>query len=192
MSLPSIFISYNQNSEVEQTLAIRLHTIGAVHGYNMLLPERLSNAQTVSIESKYRIEQSDFFICFSTVTLTPIVQQEINIAFSKLHDRSKILVIYDERVGTNPTGAENCTAVFINTQDDPLKIVTAITKKLQTTSTKNESESILSTLGGVLLLGLGLFALADGLGAPAKKRPRIGRKDAVKRRATKKVKRKNV
>jgi hypothetical protein len=192
MALPSVFISYNQNSPTEQTLAIRLHTIGAVHGYNMLLPERSAYSNTVSSETRTRIQQSDFFICFSTLSLTSVVQEEINIAFAKLHDKSKILVIYDEKVGANVLGVENCTSVYINTLDDPLKIVTSITEKIKDASKKKEDAGFLSNLGGLLLLGLGLFALAEAFEAPAKtsgRRKPI--KKVAKKLAPKKTRRKN-
>lgn len=96
MIQPNVFISYNPNSEVEQTLAIRLHTIGSVSGYNMMLPDRAFGSNVVSTETRNRITLSDYFIVFSTAKLSEVVRQEIEIAFNKHRDRSRILVVYDK------------------------------------------------------------------------------------------------
>ena len=170
MSLPTVFISYNPNSEIEQTLALRLHTIGAVHGFNMILPERNMNLNTVTNETKGRILLSDYFILFSTGALSNLVQQEINIAFAKHKDKSRILVLYDKAKGKNLKGAENCTEIYIDTREDALKIVIDIASKI-----KSKAENhLLSTLSGILLIGVGLFALAEILepvSKPGKKTP---------------------
>ena len=77
-TLPTIFISYNSNSEFEETLAIRLHTIGAVHGFNMYLPDRFNNKQGISLETQSRINLSDYYILFSTTNqLTKAALDEI-------------------------------------------------------------------------------------------------------------------
>ncbi len=182
--LPSVFLSYNPHSEFEQTLAIRLHTIGAVHGFNMLLPDRTGFSNIVSSETKNRILLSDFFILFSTGEMSKTVQEEINIAFSKLHDRSKILAVYDLRLGKNIKGADNCTEVYIDSREDPLKIVTEITKRIQAVqSTKQGNNSFLSSLGGILLIGLGLFALNEALTEePPPRRRKPVKKVAKKKR----------
>ena len=167
VSLPTVFISYNPHSEVEQTLALRLHTIGAVHGFNMVLPDRSINSQTVSNETKARILSSDFFILFSTVHLSKVVQDEIQVAFSKHKDRSKILVVYDKSIGKNLAGAENCIEVYIDKKDDALAIVTSIAKRIKEIRPNTDS-TFLSTLAGILLIGVGLFAMAEILSPPQK------------------------
>jgi len=86
---------------VEQTLAVRLFTIGAVHSFTMLLPDPSPYPRGVSTETRCRIFQADYFILFSTGILSKEVIQEIELAFSKLNDKSKILVVYDKRVGKN-------------------------------------------------------------------------------------------
>ncbi len=124
---------------------------------------------------------SDFFILFSTVTLSKVVQEEINIAFSKHHDKSKILVIYDKARGKNLTGAENCTEIYIDTREDVLKIVTEIVSKLKQPQPDN---GILSALGGILLIGVGLFALTEIFNEP--RRPRRPKKKlAAKKKKSK-------
>jgi hypothetical protein len=180
--LPSVFISYNPNSEFEQTLAIRLHTIGAVHGLNMLMPDRTHYSYDVSPETRNRILLSDFFIVFSTGMMSLTVQEEIRIAFSKLHDRSKILVVYDKSLGKNLVGADNCTEVFIDPKDDPLKIVTDISERVKSFQVKKGGDSFVSSLAGLLLIGLGLFALNEAFNDEPKPRKRPVKKAAKKKK----------
>ena len=54
MRNPVIFISYNPRNHDEETLAIRLHTIGAVNGFNMLLPDRYHSTTVIDDETKRR------------------------------------------------------------------------------------------------------------------------------------------
>src|SRR5882757_1129707 len=77
MKQTTVFVTYNPGNDFEQTLAVRLHTIGAVHGFNMLMPERFYGANQFSSETAFRIKSSDYFILFSTSTLKPVVQQEV-------------------------------------------------------------------------------------------------------------------
>lgn len=172
--LPSAFISFNPNSEFEQTLAIRLVTIGGVHGLDMQMPNRGHSSQRVSLETRSRILTSDFFILFSIGSMSPTVREEIDIAFSKFHDRSRILVIYDKKIGKNFSYAKNCTEVFIDTSQDVLKSVNDISAKINSQLPKAESNSFLSSLSGLLLVGLGLLALKEILDEDQrpKKRPR--------------------
>ena len=158
--LPSVFISYNPDSDVEQTLAVRLHTIGAVHGFNMMLPDRTRAITGVTNETRSRILLSDYFILFSTTTLSRTVRDEIAIAFSKLHDRSKILVVYDKKVGKNLAGAENFTEIFIDRTAPVDVIMDAIIKTVKAKQTNSQAGGFLSVLGPILLTAVGLFALS--------------------------------
>ena len=173
MNHPSVFISYNPNSDVEQTLAIRLHTIGSVSGFNMILPDRGFSAMVTSPETRGRIQLSDYFIVFSTERISDVVQEEINIAFTKNKDRSRILVVYDKRNGRNLSGAENCTEVSIDTRDNADIIVNQIASKLKSVQPRNEeSNGFLSVLGNILLIGVGLFALTEIFENEPKRTPR--------------------
>ena len=134
MGQPTIFITYNPSSEFEQTLAIRLHTLGAVHGFQMLLPERFGPGSKLNEETKFRIQQADYFILFSTTTLSKIVQQEIETAYSHLQDKSRILIIYDKKRGKNLINTEHCTEIFIDSGIERIdqivqKIIGSIKKK---------------------------------------------------------------
>jgi hypothetical protein len=139
MTLPSVFISYNPNSDIEETLAVRLYTIGAVHGFDMLLPDRRGLGGVVSAETRSRILMADFFILFSTTSLSAAVMNEIEIASTKLHDKSKILVIYDDSVGRNLEGADHFTEVYVNRSssvEDILKTIIAKIKDIQSGGNK--------------------------------------------------------
>jgi hypothetical protein len=43
MNPATIFVTYNPQNDFEQTLAVRLQTLGAIHGFNMLLPDRFGS-----------------------------------------------------------------------------------------------------------------------------------------------------
>ena len=102
--MKTIFITYNPKSEQEKTLAMRLHSIGAVNGFRMYLPDRYNSDSVLDDETKARISKSDYLVMFSTNPLSTIVRQEIEFAFRYLQDKSKILVIYDKHQGKNLTG----------------------------------------------------------------------------------------
>lgn len=95
---PTIFISYNPKSPDEETLAVRLQTIGSVNGFNTLLPDRFSSKGFVDRETKTRIKSADYFVIFASSHLSNIVQEEIDIACDYFHDPSKILVIDDDQM----------------------------------------------------------------------------------------------
>ena len=187
MPLPTVFISYNPNSDIEQTLAVRLHTIGAVHGFNMLLPDRVGFTRSVTNETKSRILSADYFILFSTTSLSTTVLEEIKIAASKLHDKSKILVIYDISVGKNLKGADNFTEVYINRGSPVETILETIISKIKTIQSRgNNQGGFLSILGPILLTGVALFALSSVFDEPAKPKKPVKRKTPIVRK-TKKV-----
>lgn len=186
MALPTVFISYNPNSDIEQTLAVRLHTIGAVHGFNMLLPDRVGFTRSVTNETKSRIQSADYFILFSTTSLSTTVLEEIKIAASKLHDKSKILVIYDVSVGKNLKGADNFTEVYINRSSPVETILEKIISKVKTIqSMGNNQGGFLSVLGPILLTGVALFALSSIIDESAKPKRSVKRKTPIARKAKK-------
>ena len=63
--ITTIFISYNPDNGLEQTLASRLHTIGAVNGFRMYMPDRFNSNSQLDYETIRRINLSDYFIVFS-------------------------------------------------------------------------------------------------------------------------------
>lgn len=186
MKLPTIFISYNPNSELEQVLAVRLHTLGAVHGFNMLLPDRDANSVEISPETKSRIKSSDYFILFSTSRISPLIKQEIEIAASKIHDKSKILIVYDVSLGVlNHTGA--FTQVLVDRTWPVDKIVDKIIGEIKKSQiNQGSSGGFLSALGGILLTGVALYALSslfdDEAKGKAKRLPVKRKKSSVLRK----------
>lgn len=168
--LPKIFVSYNPGSTFEETLAIRLHTIGSVHGFDMLLPDRYNNHEIVSPETRSRILLSKYFIIFSTsIKLSKEVEAEIVTAYNKLKDKSRIIIIYDAHKGKNLRGTDNCTEIFIDTKKQKAQeIVVSILEEIKLQQRKNKAinrsktirqENSSDAIGGILLAGLGLLLL---------------------------------
>ncbi|MCC7466821.1 MAG: hypothetical protein IT261_11150, partial [Saprospiraceae bacterium] len=114
MRLPTVFISYNPSVESEETLAMRLHTLGGVNGFQMLLPDRFQNNNGITSETQRRINIADYFVLFSTKPkLSNVVLAEINYAWERWHDQRRVLVIYDDETGRTLTGADHFTEIFI-------------------------------------------------------------------------------
>lgn len=164
MKQTTVFVTYNPGNEFEQTLAIRLHTIGAVHGFNMLMPDRFHNNGKISNETAYRIKSSDYFILFSTSALTQVVLQEVNTAFAHLKDKSKVVIIYNKV--KNLKHNENCTEVFIDaSKNSPQQILDKVVQEIKqnqkgiTKKSTVSADDTTNVIGGILLIGLGLLAL---------------------------------
>lgn len=166
MHSPTIFITYNSNSPSDQTLALRLHAIGAVNGFRMLLPDRSNSNTILDSETKTRINIADYFVLFSSVNMSKIVQDEIAYAFTQWHDKSKIIVVYDKAVGgKNLINTNQCTEILIDTRNEPLDMITThiikainiqqnltIKKLEQENKNNNELVTFLGIGAGLLLL----------------------------------------
>lgn len=164
----TIFISYNPKSEDEQILAVRLHTIGAVHGFRMFLPDRYNSETILDFETKRRIQESEWFVIFSTTKLSRIVKEEIEYAYEILKDKSRIIVIYDSTKGRNIVGIEHCTEIYFDSKKESIdqvikeKILVKIFQDLNQEHTRlkvknDEKNAILAFLG----IGLGLAMLSS-------------------------------
>jgi hypothetical protein len=160
----TIFVTYNPSNSFEQTLAIRLHTIGAVNGYRMFLPDRFNDAEKINQETVYRIKSSDYFILFSTSSLTETVKQEIKTAFDHLKEKSKIIIIYNKV--KNISHNQNCTEVYIDTQKDSTKVILdkvlnqiSLNEKKNRNRAPSKTSSTADAIGGLILVGLGLLTL---------------------------------
>lgn len=179
MKTNTIFITYNPNVASEHTLAVRLHTIGAVNGFLMYLPDRYNSDTELDTETQRRINKSDYMVFFSLGTLSPIVKAEIGYAFQHFQDKSKIIVIYDSRKGKNLKGevTEYFTSFEFNPKSDnqdtlSQKIIDTIFHKQQLAEKQalishqkteikrlekeKENQQALTALLGI---GLGLFVL---------------------------------
>jgi len=172
--MKTIFVTYNPNSEFEQTLAIRLHTIGASSGFRMYLPDRFNSSKILDEETKSRIGRADYVVMFSITSLSPIVKEEINYAFKQLNDKSKIIVIYDKQRGENLTGVitSHFTPIYIDQFDDlgQDKVLSKIITTIQNKEIKSQSKQIVNlkkekensqALAALLGIGLGLLILGS-------------------------------
>jgi predicted RND superfamily exporter protein len=169
--MKTVFVTYNPSSDFEQTLAIRLHTIGASTGFRMYLPERFNSENILDDETKSRISKADYVVMFSISPLSAVVKQEIEFAFDVLKDKSKIVVIYDKQRGKNLRGnsASHFTPIYIDQFDaDQQKVLLQIintirhkeskhqTKQVRQLQQEKESTQALTALFGI---GLGLLML---------------------------------
>ena len=161
MKLPAVFLSYNPSVESEETLAMRLHTLGGVNGFQMLLPDRFRDNRHISAETQRRINLADYFVLFSTKPQqSPVVIEEINHAWERWHDRSRILIIYDVETGRNLAGTERCTEIFINRNESMSSIAEKVQQKLNDLRKgPNGAQSAPSPLERILLAGLGIWLL---------------------------------
>ena len=169
MKPTTIFITYNPSVEIEQTLAIRLHTLGVASGFTMFLPDRYNSNTILLDESKLRISNSDYLVIFSTSVLSKIVRDEILFASNYIKDTSKIIVIYDKEKGKNLTGdiSNHFTPFYLdkyNNRPDELltKVLNSINgeQHVQNSSlTKKEAEKNSNAVGALLGIGLGLLLL---------------------------------
>jgi len=178
-NMKTIFITYNPNSSFEQTLAVRLHTIGASSGFRMYLPDRFNSNKVLDDETQSRINKADYVVMFSISPLSTMVKQELEYAFRVLKDKSKIIVIYDKRHGKNLTGeiTSHFTPIYMNqfdgVQDKVLnriihtiqnKEINAQSRRVAKLKKENANYKALAALFGI---GLGLLIL--GSTAPSKK-----------------------
>jgi hypothetical protein len=165
----SIFITYNPDSELERTLAVRLHTIGAVNGFQMYLPDRYDSVGSVSQETRHRIASAYWFILFSTHTLSSVVREEIRFAIEYSHDPTRIIVVYG-LPGARPelNGLSEITQIPFDPWQESIdqvagKILDTISHRMrhepmQQWDEQNNSER--NGLAALIGIGLGLFALS--------------------------------
>jgi hypothetical protein len=164
---PTIFITYNPRSSLEQTLAVRLHTSGVVNGFKMYLPERGNSEISIDYETKRRIEESNYFVIFSFSKLSKVVLEEINYAYQKFNDKSKIIVIFHSSVGKTIRNPDHFTQFLFDPLKEPVdsmlrKIMDTIFQKFssETAFKKRKEKELQNNMLALLGIGLGLFALS--------------------------------
>ncbi len=162
MKFPIVFLSYNPFVEPEETLAMRLHTLGGVNGFQMLLPDRFQGNHHITPETQRRINLADYFVLFSTKPQqSPVVLEEISYAWERWHDKRRILIIYDNTTGKNLSGADNCTEIFIDSRNESMSSIAAKVQErlheLHTTPAGTQHKA--SPLERILLAGLGIWLL---------------------------------
>lgn len=173
----TIFITYNPKSDLEQTLAVRLHTIGAVNGFRMFLPDRYNSETILDNETKSRISQSDYFIFFSTSLLSKIVESEIEYAHKALKNKARIIIVFDNKMDLKSIASkkDHFTAIPFEPEKDSqeavVKKVVGIIKNEVTKAhpihvqekeqkiIKHRNEHI-QALTALFIIAIGLFALA--------------------------------
>ena len=155
---PSIFLSYNPGNQAEETLALRLHTLGIVNGLTMHLPERGYLGQLITEETKSRIAASNYYILFSTSPqLGKVALEEIGYAFSRFQDKSRIIIIYDRARGKNMMGTDQCTELYFDRNTETQEAF--IQKVIQSIRNKEKKNTDNEALAGFVLAGLGLLFL---------------------------------
>lgn len=147
--MTNIFISYNQNVQAEQSLALRLQTLGALYDLSVSLPDRIGRL-SLKDTTKQRIDKANLFLVFATRNLTKPVVDEINYA---LTTKKKIIVVYDKDVKTNLNLKGVHEIEYDGKRDSPEKIISEINKVI---SKSKEDDSV----GAFVLVGLGLLLLA--------------------------------
>jgi hypothetical protein len=169
-----IFVSYNPSVNSEQSLALRLQTLGSLYGLNISLPDRIGSI-TLKDATKQRIQDSNLFIVFSTRNLSKSVREEITFARTL---KKKIIVIYDKDVGKNLKLKGVVEVEYDHKEDRPEKLINKILTEIRSkkpsvdgrrpmsTKAKNEESD---SFGAFLLVGLGLLLLAAFMSESGKK-----------------------
>jgi hypothetical protein len=158
--MAKIFISYNPKVESEQSLALRLQTLGSLYGLSVSMPDRIGSV-VLKEATKQRIDRANLFIVFSTRNLTKSVINEIEYARSL---KKKIIVVYDKDVKKN-LDIEGVREIEYNhLEDKPDKIIAEILKEINKQVVKSPRKNLATakeddTLGAFLLVGLGLLLL---------------------------------
>lgn len=161
MSTPTVFISYNPGVHFEETLAIRLQTIGAVNGFRTFLPDRYYSSSTLEQETKNRIRQSDYYVIFATKKLSGVVEEEIQFAFENIPSK-QIIIIYNTQNFHLEKGAhEQYTEIGFDPRYDTIdQIIQEVVHSLQSQeSKKKQNRAIENGVTAFLGIGLGLLAL---------------------------------
>lgn len=162
----TLFITYNPRQQEEQTLAVRLHTIGAANGFRVFLPDRFNSDRVLAAETQRRIDESDYFVLFSlTANLSPVVADEMTYAWRRFKDKGRILVIYKQEgeKSLHPEASKFCTEIYYNpslqSMDSVLhKIMDVLFQKQSKLKNDKQLENSLLALLGI---GLGLLALNE-------------------------------
>ncbi|NUO00802.1 MAG: hypothetical protein HUU01_09310 [Saprospiraceae bacterium] len=150
----------------------------------MYLPDRYNSDTILDADTKVRIDQSDYVILFAlTPNLSTIVKAEIEYAFDRLRDKSKIIVIYGVQKHLKGSMTDHFTEIYYNPlKDTPDVVIEEVFKKVfehqqkeiqtkiqsaenqklktkikQLEQEKKEQNALLALLG----IGLGLAILAS-------------------------------
>lgn len=160
--MKTIFISYNPSESQEQSLALRLQTLGSLYGLHISLPDRIGST-TLKDTTKSRIENTDLFIVFSTKNLSKPIKDEIAFARSL---KKRIVVVYDKDVTRNLNLDDVHEIEFDKENDSPEKVLKKILEVVRAPIRRGVAKKIVTpkqnndSFAGFLLVGLGLLLLA--------------------------------
>ena len=180
----TLFITYNPKNPDEQTLALRLHSIAVTNGFTAYLPDRYDSIAHISQNTKNRILQADYVIMFAlTDKLSNVVKEEIEFAYQKLLDKSRIIVVYSTQKNLTGSMTEHFTEIYCNPhQENTEKILERIiqqvfskefekwdkaieearkNKQKQELKRKEEEKDTLNGILAILGIGVGLVVLAS-------------------------------
>lgn len=155
--MDNLFVTFNKNSEIGENTALRLQTLSNLYGFSVLLPYR--NSHNISSETKSRINNSKFVLSFCIDNFSEALQQDLEYAVAK---NKPIVVIYDhnqpKKIDFN--GKSNVKEVFIDYSniDENLHDISGFVKEQFEEIKSNEKEKLISGIGVVVLIGLGLLA----------------------------------
>jgi hypothetical protein len=160
-----IFISYNTSMPQEQSLALRLQTLSSLYGLHVSLPDRVGST-SMKESTKERIASAEFFIVFSTISLSKSVKDEITYARTLY---KQIVVVYDKDVPRNLKLSGVKEIEYDRKKDTPDKVLTEILKEIgsgkakrgvSVKSTRRVNSKEDDSFAGFVLVGLGLLLLA--------------------------------
>lgn len=160
---PTVFITYNPRSREEETLAVRLHSIGAVNGFTAYLPDRYNSISRVDPETKARIQEADYFVMFAFDNVSPLVKEEIEIAKQHLGDSSKIFIIHRKNLTSKVKQQGLSGVTFVDFDPSVQSIDTVIQTVFKNIDRRERQGQNNGNENGVIALigiGLGLLALA--------------------------------
>lgn len=167
-----IFVSYNPTVDSEQSLALRLQTLGSLYGLNVSLPDRIGSV-ALKATTKQRIQDANLFIVFSTRNLSKSVRDEITYARTL---KKKIIVIYDKDVGKNLKLTGVIEVEYDHKEDKPEKLINKILTEIRspkkitrTGKPRKTQQNETDSFGAFLLVGLGLLLLAAFMSDSGKK-----------------------
>ncbi len=171
-----IYITFNSNNKthIEESTALRLQTLSNLYGISVNLPYKATLNFEDDIESKNRIQKSDYVVVLSMTNLSPRLKSEIDYS---INQNKPIIIIYDKAKGKNlkllnqknikeveldaynSEDTLNSIADYLANQSPATKKQSSNTKIVK--SSKANGESIGVAFGIALLgIGLGLLALA--------------------------------
>ncbi|MEM9985129.1 MAG: hypothetical protein AAF804_08540 [Bacteroidota bacterium] len=92
--MKSIFLTYNQGSQIGKNTVLRMQTISNLYGLTAFLPVRAYGAGSgLDEETQRRIRKSPVVVAFALDKLTRRMKAELTYA---IHQKKAIVVIYDQ------------------------------------------------------------------------------------------------